>query len=55
MGMDRYEMIGIIWIIGSVYVWLLFYEHKRLYKLSIVGMLWIILFLYVQAVERFTV
>lgn len=53
--MDGYEMIVLVGFIGTAYVWLLFYEHKRLYKLSIVGMLWIILFLYVQVIEKFTV
>ena len=48
-------MIATIGIIGSVYVWCLFYEHKLAYKLACVGMVWIILFLYVQAVSRFTV
>lgn len=55
MGLDWYEMIGTIGIIGSIYVWLLFYEHKLAYKLACVGMVWIILLLYVQAVGKFTV
>lgn len=48
-------MIGTIGIIGSVYVWLLFYGHKLAYKLSCVGMVWVILLLYIQAVGKFTV
>ena len=53
--MDGYEMIGVIGIVGTAYILALFNEHKRGYKLSIVGMLWIILFLYIQAVSKFTV
>lgn len=48
-------MIGIVGIIGSIYVWCLFYEHKLAYKLACVGMLWTILLLYIQAVGKFTV
>lgn len=48
-------MIVLVGIVGTVYILALFNEHKRGYKLSIVGMLWIILFLYVQAVSKFTV
>lgn len=48
-------MIATIGIIGSVYVLALFNKHKRGYKLSIVGMVWVILLLYIQAVEKFTV
>lgn len=55
MGMDWYEMIVLVGFIGTAYILALFNEHKRVYKLSIVGMLWIILLLYVQAVEKFTV
>lgn len=55
MGASRYEMIVLVGVIGTAYILVLFNEHKREYKLAIVGMLWIILFLYVQAVERFTV
>ena len=48
-------MIALVGVIGSAYVLLLFHEEKRIYKLACVGMVWIILFLYVQAVEKFTV
>lgn len=48
-------MIVVIGVIGTAYILVLFNEHKRGYKLSIVGMLWTILLLYVQAVEKFTV
>ena len=55
MDMDWYEMIALVWIVSTAYVLALFNEYKRGYKLSIVGMLWIILLLYIQAVEKFTV
>ena len=48
-------MIVLVGVIGTAYILALFNEEKRLYKLNIVGMLWIILFLYVQVVSRFTV
>lgn len=53
--MDGYEMIALVGFIGTAYVLALFNEHKRGYKLSIVVMFWVILLLYVQAVEKFTV
>ena len=48
-------MIVLVGTIGTAYILALFNEQKRLYKLSIVGMLWTILLLYVQAVGKFTV
>lgn len=53
--MDGYEMIVLVWIVSTAYVLALFNKEKRLYKLSIVGMVWVILLLYVQAVEKFIV
>ena len=48
-------MIVVIGTLGSIYTWLLFNEETLVNKLVIVGMLWVILLLYVQAVGRFTV
>ena len=48
-------MIVVIGTLGSIYTWLLFHEETLVNKLAIVGMLWTILLLYVQAVEKFTV
>lgn len=48
-------MIVVIGTLGGIYTWLLFNEETLVNKLVIVGMLWVILLLYVQVVEKFTV
>ena len=48
-------MIVLVGTIGTAYILALFNEETLVNKLAIVGMLWIIILLYIQAVEKFTV